>query len=94
MHERNHRIYISHGRSQRNGYRGKCMVYSRCVCNHRLLNDGKENYMSSLDANKCEAKRTARDLGYGNDVINRISKATSENEITRIMISARHNMKD
>ena len=70
------------------------MVYSRCICNRRMSDDGKENHMSSLDAYKCDAKRAARDLGYGKDVINRISKATTENEIVNIMISARHNMKD
>lgn len=38
---------------------------------------------------RADAIRTAKDLCYGDDVIAKLKVAETENEITRIMISAR-----
>ena len=36
------------------------------------------------------AIRAAKELGYGKKVVDKLKKATSDNEITRIMYSARN----
>lgn len=45
--------------------------------------------MSTLDLEKKEAKRAARDLCYGEDVIRRIELAKTPLEIDRILKQAR-----
>jgi predicted fused transcriptional regulator/phosphomethylpyrimidine kinase len=39
---------------------------------------------------KRRAIRAAKELGYGKKVVDKLKKATSDNEITRIMYSARN----
>lgn len=46
-------------------------------------------FKTPLDAAKWEAKRAAKDLGYGKEVIQDIEWAESESEVNRIMITAR-----
>lgn len=45
---------------------------------------------TELKAYRHQATKAARDLCYGQDVIDRIKEAKSEQEIDRIMKSARH----
>jgi hypothetical protein len=40
---------------------------------------------------KRSAIRAAKELHYGKEVINKLKKASSDDEITRIMLSARRN---
>jgi len=43
---------------------------------------------------KRSAIRAAKELCYGKEVIDKLKKATSDNEITRIMLSARNDQKE
>lgn len=45
--------------------------------------------MEGLSSAKKEAKKAAKGLGYGDNVIDAISNAKSESEVTRIMQNAR-----
>ena len=54
-----------------------------------LIQGGKNVRHSELEWYKIEAKRAAKDLLYGKAVIEKIDKAKTENEITRIMKNAR-----
>jgi len=49
----------------------------------------KLKFETPLDGVKYEAKKAAKDLCYGKDVIKDIERAESEGEVTRIMINAR-----
>lgn len=46
-------------------------------------------YKTPLDGVKYEAKKAAKELGYGKEVIQDIEWAESESEVNRIMINAR-----
>lgn len=47
-------------------------------------------FKTPLDAVKYEAKKAAKDLCYGKEVIQDIEWAESESEVNRIMINARN----
>lgn len=47
-----------------------------------------------LNTYKHDTLRIARELCYGKEILTKISNAKSSYEIDRIMIEARHNMKD
>lgn len=47
-----------------------------------------------LRVSKKEAIKAAKQLGYSDNVVKRIKQAKNEPEITRILITARHNIKD
>lgn len=49
----------------------------------------RDSRMEGLSSAKKEAKKAAKGLGYGDNVIDAISNATSESEVTRIMRNAR-----
>lgn len=48
------------------------------------------NYLNSLRLYKNDAKRAAKELRYGDDVVNQIENAKSDMEITRILATARN----
>ena len=68
-----------------------------------LITDEDENKVSrtprldlkqKLKLYRKQAITAAKDLSYGNVVVNNIKNATSVGEIERILITARKNMKD
>lgn len=58
---------------------------------HNISGISNSNNPSSLARLKNEAKRTAKGLFYPNSVIEAISDAKTESEITRILKTARQN---
>lgn len=54
------------------------------------LSDSYDDKMfATVDSYKKNAVKSARELGYGSDVVERIHAATTSREITRIMKTAR-----
>ena len=53
----------------------------------------RDNRSEGLSSAKKDAKKAAKGLFYSNDVIDAISNAKSEAEVTRIMRNARENNK-
>lgn len=55
----------------------------------------EQEYLSRQKGNRAyNPVWVARDLGYPDEVIQKIRKAKSEDEITRIMTTARHQIKE
>lgn len=54
------------------------------------LDSGKDR--DGFKSCKIEAVKAAKDFRYGKEVIEQLEKAETEGEISRIMITVRHNM--